>query len=422
MSRLIKKQTTHHIDAAGKRVPSGTPGARRVSVESRKWYAAGVPGWPKGKAVPLVADKRLAQKMLADLLAQAERGVAGVSPAKTGTLALDPLVDEFREAVARNAGEKHTTRAIQSVRRMLAGCKLRTVADLTATDLTARAETFVWGLVGELTPLTAAYVGKHARHFTRWLWRKKKVIDHDPLSGMDLPSQANGSKRRALSADELARTLDAARTSTLTFRGLTGLDRHALYAIAVTTGFRAEELSHLDAASLSLDADPPLVRLAGEFTKNGKDAVQPLSPATIGPLRELVARRPTGPLWPGTWFEKAAKMLRHDLLAANVAAKTAAGKADFHALRHTFTTILGRSAPLKVVQDLARHSTPILTVGRYSHADDAEKAAAIAAIPLGGEPAELTRRQLEITAGVLFALFAALFVPAVRTDTDTGEH
>jgi len=108
MSRLIKKTTTHHFDAAGKRVPSGTPGARRVSVESRKWYAAGIPGWLPGKAVPLVADKRLAQKMLADLVAQAERGVAGVSAVNAATVPLAQLVDEFREFVARKSGDKHT--------------------------------------------------------------------------------------------------------------------------------------------------------------------------------------------------------------------------------------------------------------------------------------------------------------------------
>ena len=101
----------------------------------------------------------------------------------------------------------------------------------------------------------------------------------------------------------------------------------------------------------------------------------------------------------------------HSVTAAGVPHQTAEGDADFHALRHTFTTMLGRSAPLKVVQDLARHSTPLLTVGRYSHADAAEKAAAVAGIPLGGADAELLRAHLEAIAATLFALFASLFAP-----------
>jgi integrase len=40
---------------------------------------------------------------------------------------------------------------------------------------------------------------------------------------------------------------------------------------------------------------------------------------------------------------------------------------DFHSLRHSYMSILVRSgASVKVVQELARHSTPTLTIGRYA--------------------------------------------------------
>ena len=42
--------------------------------------------------------------------------------------------------------------------------------------------------------------------------------------------------------------------------------------------------------------------------------------------------------------------------------------ADFHAQRHSYITALDMSnAPVKVVQTLARHSTPTLTLGVYAH-------------------------------------------------------
>ena len=42
---------------------------------------------------------------------------------------------------------------------------------------------------------------------------------------------------------------------------------------------------------------------------------------------------------------------------------------DFHAFRHTFVSaVVNSGASVKVAQDLARHSTPALTIGRYSHA------------------------------------------------------
>jgi len=49
----------------------------------------------------------------------------------------------------------------------------------------------------------------------------------------------------------------------------------------------------------------------------------------------------------------------------------AAGEvADFHAQRHTYISgiVAGGQASVKTCQDLARHSTPVLTIGRYSHA------------------------------------------------------
>ena len=41
---------------------------------------------------------------------------------------------------------------------------------------------------------------------------------------------------------------------------------------------------------------------------------------------------------------------------------------DFHALRHTYITrLVSSGASVKVAQELARHSTPMLTIGRYAH-------------------------------------------------------
>jgi len=75
-------------------------------------------------------------------------------------------------------------------------------------------------------------------------------------------------------------------------------------------------------------------------------------------------------------------MLRADLDAAGIAYRDDAGRVcDFHALRHTYVTRLARSgATVKVVQTLARHSTPVLTLGVYSHLELADGAAALAAL------------------------------------------
>jgi hypothetical protein len=71
------------------------------------------------------------------------------------------------------------------------------------------------------------------------------------------------------------------------------------------------------------------------------------------------------------------------LKAAGVPYRDASDRvADFHALRHSYITILAMSrAPVKVVQSLARHSTPTLTLNTYSHVGLYDQSAALNALP-----------------------------------------
>jgi site-specific recombinase XerD len=56
--------------------------------------------------------------------------------------------------------------------------------------------------------------------------------------------------------------------------------------------------------------------------------------------------------------------------------------ADFHALRHTFITNLGRAGiASKTAQTLARHSDISLTMPIYTHVDQAEQEEAINPLP-----------------------------------------
>ncbi len=63
-----------------------------------------------------------------------------------------------------------------------------------------------------------------------------------------------------------------------TFRGLSGIDRSALYTLAAVSGFRASELASLTPAAFALADDPPTVTLSADNAKNGHTAVQPLPP------------------------------------------------------------------------------------------------------------------------------------------------
>jgi integrase len=193
--------------------------------------------------------------------------------------------------------------------------------------------------------------------------------------------------RRALTPDELTSILQAALASTTMFRGLTGEDRYFLYLTAMSTGFRAGELARLTPQSFDLNAATPVITVGASYTKNRKPVTQPLPTETAVALGDyLVGKLEKQPVWAGTWFHRAAEMLRIDLEAAGIP-YTVEGPdgplyADFHSLRHSFISMLARSGVHpKLSQALARHSTIMLTLDRYSHVQLLDEAAALEALP-----------------------------------------
>src|SRR5439155_4976937 len=90
-----------------------------------------------------------------------------------------------------------------------------------------------------------------------------------------------------------------------------------------------------------------------------------------------------GSVWPGEWHKDAAEMLRGDLAAAGIPYRDGAGRvADFHALRHSYITLLERSGVSpKMAQKLARHSDIRLTMNVYTHAQLHDLAGAVEGLP-----------------------------------------
>jgi len=118
----------------------------------------------------------------------------------------------------------------------------------------------------------------------------------------------------------------------------------------------------------------PSVTLRGNVAKNGRLAVQPLPPDLAAALRSHLADRPAAqPVWPGTWREKGAAMLRRDLAEAGIPYVTDGPEGplylDFHALRHGYVAMLDKAgATLKEAMHLVRHTDPKLTMARYGRA------------------------------------------------------
>jgi integrase len=415
MADLFKKQTTCW-KLGGRKVRPGTPGADRVTVESRKWY-----GTVAGRQVPLCRDKAAAQKMLNKLLTDAAMKSVGMADPFGGQRErplADHISDWERDLLNRGRTAKHAKLSAGRVRRAVEGCRFITIADISAS----RVQEYLAGLQQEdgrrvkarASVATCNHVLTALRGFCRWLVKDRRTAVN-PLAHLSAGNTQTDRRhqRRELQPAEVALLLASARQGS-TYCRLAGPDREMLYAVALMTGLRSAELASLAPESFDLDADPPTVTVAAAYSKHRREDVLPLHTDLVARLRPWLAGRPDGaPLWPGRWAAlfKAGKMLRRDLARARSAWVKAAGTveesdrraadryflayrdadgrvADFHSLRHTFISSLARAGVNpKVAQTLARHSTITLTLDRYAHVGLLDVAGGMACLPpLPGAP------------------------------------
>lgn len=220
--------------------------------------------------------------------------------------------------------------------------------------------------------------------FSRWLANDR--TDRDRLAKLSRLNADTDRRhpRRELLEPELRRLLAAAGANPVSFGDLSGPDRRMLYAVAMTTGYRAKELASLSPAAFRLDADPPTARVRAGYSKNRKESEQPIPADVALALAEYLGGRPGhAVIWPGSWFADAAEMLRLDLQAADIPYRDEEGRVcDFHCLRHSFISLLQRSgAHPKVAQELARHSDIRLTMQVYTHTRLHDLAGAVEGLP-----------------------------------------
>jgi integrase len=112
-----------------------------------------------------------------------------------------------------------------------------------------------------------------AKAFCNWLVQDRRALENplEHLSGGNVEMDRRRD-RRILDEMELRQLLAEAAASTVTYRGMAGPDREALYLVACVTGFRAGELAALCPKDFALEGDTPEVTLSGVYTKNQKPA------------------------------------------------------------------------------------------------------------------------------------------------------
>jgi hypothetical protein len=189
--------------------------------------------------------------------------------------------------------------------------------------------------------------------------------------------------------------------------------RHGDYRVMMEPPARAPadaediEVRVLRNASSSFDlaGDPPTVTVMAGYSKRKREDRLILREETAAVLQPIIeGLEPTEPVFRMPPADRvAASLVRPDLAAAReewldeaedeeeldergrsdfLCYKDHTGRfADFHALRHSFITqVIRTGANFKTAQDLARHSTPLLTA-RYSHGFREDELAAVNSLP-----------------------------------------
>ncbi len=313
----------------------------------------------------------------------------------------DLRAGRVRRGKRKPVSRTHADLTMGRVRKIVEGCGARRAGDL-STDAVNRLLDRLQQEQEIRTAQTRKHYERAVKSFSRWLAATGR-LDRDLLDRLDVTyvdASAVVHPRGAFRPEEVEAIADAARKGPAR-RGLSGEQRALLYVFAACTGFRAKEC----AAVRKRDLGPELahVGISGQFTKNDRDALQPI-PSFLRPaIAEYVRRLGDDEfLWPGGWEpdgkgrwveagwiagQEAGEFLRQDAAPVGVVIGRKGRDAnggrvlDFHSFRHAYVTQLARAGiSEELSRKLARASCRAI-LERYTHREFEELSAAVEGIP-----------------------------------------
>jgi site-specific recombinase XerC len=331
------------------------------------------------------SDKKVTEGLAREAESQVARIKAGdVKSLRVAEANRQPIqrhVDDFLESLRQARRKpKHINNTKACLNRMLCYAAIERLSDFTPSAfLSALAKLKDEGFAARTIEAHVIAV----KSLARWLWKDGRTSDYS-LLGLTKPKGGlEGRKvRRPLSESELRSLIDSTKTAP-SWRGLSGEDRSILYAVAATTGFRRAELKSLTVDSFRLDSKPPTIVCEAGYTKNGQLAEQPIPESLANVLRSWLGTKPPGRPVFDQITNWTAMMLRFDLARCGIPFKDESGReVVFHSLRHSYITALVKTGTsVKMLQTLARHHDPKLTLNIYSHLTLFDTSQAVEALP-----------------------------------------
>ena len=373
MANLYKPQYTKTDPVTGERA------TRTV----RKWYAKYRDEEGVLKKAPLCEDKQAAQAMLTEILRQVDRTRAGIiDPLEKhlSTNVSDHVADYHSHLNTKGRSKEHKSEVNRLIKNLVEDCRLRLLSELQAADDQIEhyiAKRLDSGVSHRTVNADIAAI----RAFCRWLVRRSRML-RDPTMALEPlnPEEDRRLRRRAMNDEEADKLITTTFSSDKVFRRLSGEDRAMLYLLSLRTGLRRRELKTLTPNAFDFSQSPVIVSIQAENSKHRHLDYLPLPDDVGQAFHEYLTDKPLDtPIWPSSWWQKSAKMIRQDLEHAGVPIEDNQGRVlDFHSQRTTFITNLSRAElPPALAQKLARHSDLKLTMGTYTQLEMRELGTAV---------------------------------------------
>ena len=347
-------------------------------------------------------DKAAAEQIARHLEAEVAKRKAGLIDPRQEAFALHAMkplsehLDAFEAAIESQAKANHVQRTRSKIDRIVTWCGWSILRDVEADGVNRFASSL---RAANQAPATIRHYITAIRHFTKWATESGR-LPFDVLVTVKKPNAKLDRKinRRALSIDEL-QWLYATTETEPTRYGMTGRERALVYRVAVMTGLRAGELRKLTRGNFRLTDDRPHIVILGDQSKNKRTNFQPVAANLVPKLLEHLRTKSKEASVFGLPEFDTADMVRTDMAAARTAwlatirdpqEKIEAdasdflrcedgegNRIDFHALRHTSTTLYSSITDPKVTQEIARHGDFGTTFGYYVHAGTEAKQEAV---------------------------------------------
>jgi len=340
-------------------------------------------------------NRSAAEQILARYEAEVARIKSGVltreelTKAQTPRITLDDALDRFRTKMVANGNTpKSISTTLQQVLSLLHACNIDSLAKI-------RRETIERWLANEIRKReqneAQAYTSRTINHyltsvksFVQYLV-DVELLSSNPLKSMRKlnPEIGQRKKRRAMTADEFERLLQAAAERKCRTKKQSG-ERTLAYRLLLGTGLRSTELSLLTPNQIDFERNRLTVEAAK--TKNKGADVLPVRPELVLLVKEWIELHSIQPQERIFRYNSNSihRSFYGDLKAAGIERVGSDGRSiDVHSLRKTFGTMLAREGvPLTTVQRLMRHSTPLLTAKLYIDVDPVDMTQALEKLPM----------------------------------------